>query len=355
MPSKNPSVSIQKSNYENIDIGSLLKPIGGIKKYVKKGERVLLKTNLLTATEPEKVVVTNPRVVGAVAKEVQKAGATPIIGDSPIGLFNKRKLKKVYKKSGLMDLSKELGIELNYDTSCKKISVPNGEKLKKTRIGNYVLKSDKIISLPKLKTHYYMILTLATKIMFGAVPGLHKAKYHSLYPRKKDFSDMLLDVLSVATPNLVIMDGITAMEGDGPIDGNPVDIGLLFASNDSVALDLSVCKILDINPEIIPILKQAKTRNMYPEKINYPLLTPEEVKFKDFKLPESGTILLTGRKEPSRYPHMTDRCTACGECVQVCPRNAIKIRDKRARVDYEKCIKCYCCHETCRYSAIELK
>jgi len=355
MSLNNSSVCIQKSNYEDIDIESLLKPIGGIKKYVKKGERVLLKTNLLTATEPEKVVVTNPKIVGAVAKQVQKVGATPIIGDSPIGLFNKRRLKKVYEKSGLIDLSKKLGIELNYDTSCKKIPVPNGKKLKKTRIGNYVLKSDKIISLPKLKTHYYMILTLATKIMFGAVPGLHKPKYHSLYPRKKDFSDMLLDVLSVVTPNLVIMDGITAMEGDGPMDGNPVDIGLLLASDDSVALDLSVCRILNIKPEIIPILEQAKIRNMYPEKINYPLLKPKDVQFKDFKLPESGTILLTGRKEPSRYPHMNDRCIACGECVQVCPRKAIKLKEDRARVDYEKCIKCYCCHETCRYSAIELR
>ena len=193
-------VSIIKSNYENCKIESLLDPLGGIKKYIKKGEKVLLKTNLLNASEPEKSVLTHPNFIRDVAKEILKIDANPIIGDSPSGPFTKRRLEKVYAKSGLIDLSNKFGIELNYDTGIKKVEIPNAKRLKKTSICNFVIKSDKIISLPKLKTHSLMIMTLATKNMYGAVPGLTKAKYHSMYIRRKAFAEMLLDLLTIVNP-----------------------------------------------------------------------------------------------------------------------------------------------------------
>ena len=202
------SVCIQRSNYNNIDIYELIKPLGGLKSYIKKGERVLLKINLLNATEPDKAVVTNPNVVSAVANEVIKNGAIPIIGDSPSGQFTKRRLEKVYNKAGLINLSKELGIDLNYDTNYKKISVPNGKRLKNTQICDFVLNADKIIAIPKIKTHSLMIMTLATKIMYGSIPGLTKVRYHSKYIRRKSFAEMLIDVLSVVRPDIIIMDGI---------------------------------------------------------------------------------------------------------------------------------------------------
>lgn len=353
--SKNPIVSIQKDTYEDLDINSLLKPLGGLKNYVNKDEKILLKTNLLNATTPERAVVTHPILVKSVAKEVLKLGATPVIGDSPSGPFTKRRLRKVYNKSGMTKLSKELGIELNYDTKNTKIEIPDGKKLKKSSICNFYLNADKIISLPKLKTHYYMIMTLATKIMFGVVPGLVKAKYHSQFIRKKDFADMILDILSVSKPDLVIMDGIVAMQGEGPMSGIPVELGVLLASTNSVALDLSVCRMLDIEPTGIYVLKQAKIRKLWPKEINYPLLFPEDVKYKDFILPSNAGYLLTGEKKPNKYPFMNEKCTACKDCVQICPKKAIKIIEGQAKVDYSKCIQCYCCHEVCTYNAINLK
>jgi len=355
MSSNIPNVCIQKSKYENIDLNSLLKPLGGLENFVNKGENVLIKTNLLNATEPEKVVVTSPKIIGSVAKEVMRIGAKPIIGDSPSGPFTKRRLKKVYEKSGLIDLSNDLGIELNYDTSSKKIDIPDAVKLKKTKISNFIFKSDKIISIPKLKTHSYMIMSLALKIMYGAIPGLTKARYHSKYIRRKDFSDMLLDVLSVTTPNLVIMDGIIAMQGEGPTNGTPVELGLILASDDSVAIDISVCRILGIEPTGIPVLKQSKIRKLFPEKINYPLLKPDDIKHKDFVLPSSAGYLITGEKKPEKKPVVNNNCTACKECVMICPRKAIEIKEDKADVDYKKCIRCFCCHEVCTFNAINLK
>jgi len=351
---ENPKVSIEKSTYSSLDIASLLKPLGGMKRYVSNGDRVLLKVNLLGAKVPETAVITHPAVVRAVVEEVQKAGGEPIIGDSPSGRFSKGRLKKVYQLAGLVELSSELGVELNYDTRTKKVPIPNARKHKKTAICKFILEADKIIALPKIKTHSLMYMTLATKIMYGAVPGLSKAKYHSMYVKRESFADMLLDVLSLVPPHLFIMDGVLGMEGDGPFSGDPVELGVMMASVDAVALDLAVCEMLDIEPIGIPTLKRAKIRRLWPTRIEYPRLTPGDVHHKDFKLPSTSGYILTGKKIPPRRPFPTEKCIACGTCVEICPQNAIEIIDDRATVDYNKCIKCYCCHETCPEGAIKI-
>lgn len=351
---QNAKVAIQKSNYENLKIDELLLPLGGMKKYVNKGDKVLLKTNLLNASEPEKSVVTNPVFIKNIAQEIFKIKATPIIGDSPSGPFTRRRLEKVYTKAGLIELSNKYGIELNYDTKTKKIDIPNGKRLKKTPICNFIIKADKVISLPKLKTHSLMIMTLATKNMYGAIPGLTKARYHSMFIRRKAFAEMLIDILSVMKQDLIIMDGIIAMEGDGPAAGTPLKLGLSLASDNPYAIDLAVCDILNIESVGIPTLKEAKLRKLWPKKIEYPLLNPKEIRYNNFVLPSTSGYILTGKKIPNKYPIPNKNCTACGECVKICPKKIINIKENIIEIDYKKCIKCYCCHEVCPYNAIKL-
>lgn len=331
-----------------MDIESLLAPLGGIKKYVGKGDKVLLKVNLLAPKEPSKAITTHPAVVAAVANAVLDAGGEPYVGDSPSGLFNRSSLKRAYRKSGLYDLVRRMDLELNYDISSKRVLVPCGKKLKKVSISNYILKADKIIALPKIKTHDLMVMTLATKIMFGAVPGLTKAKYHSMFPRKRLFADMLLDVLSTATPDLFIMDGVWGMEGNGPRSGKPVKLGVMLASENALAMDLAVCEMLGIEPLVIPTLKRARIRGMWPKNIKYPLLSPSDVKIKGFELPS------TARKKTKLRPRPNDRCIGCGKCEEICPRGAIKVAEGKAEVTYSRCIGCYCCREVCPEDAIDL-
>jgi uncharacterized protein (DUF362 family)/ferredoxin len=347
-------VSIQKSTYENINLQPLLEPLGGIQHYIKKGERVLLKTNLLIPSDPKKAVVTHPAVIQALAETLLHIGAVPYIGDSPSGQFTKRRLEKAYQKSGLSAVANNLGIELNYDTTVTKIEIPTGKKLKKTPVCNYVLNAEKIIPVPKIKTHSYMIMTLATKIMYGAVPGLTKAKYHSFFFKRTAFADMLLDILSIRRPDLIVIDGVIGMQGDGPSGGTPVQLGILMASDDTIALDASVCNMLGIEPMHIPTLRQAKIRHLWPSKIQYPLLTPQDVRYTGFQLPSSAGALKPGAKNHRQRPIPTEKCTACGQCVEICPKQAIQIHEHRAKVDYSKCIACYCCHEICPYEAIQL-
>jgi uncharacterized protein (DUF362 family) len=200
-----------------------------------------------------------------------------------------------------------------------------------------------------------MIMTLAAKLMFGIIPGLTKAKYHSLFFRRSSFADMILDVNSIAQPNLIIMDGIIGMQGEGPSGGNPVDLKIALASENVIAMDIAVCNILNIEPVGIPVLKQAKIRKLWPKEILYPQLTPLDVRYNNFILPSTANYILTGKKTPKESPFVTDRCISCGLCEEICPKHAIENLKTGAKIDYFKCIRCYCCHEICPYNAIELK
>ncbi len=348
-------VSINKASYSSMNLSSLLAPLGGIKKYIQPGERVLLKVNLLSVSSPGSAVTTHPSVVRAVAEEVLKARGRPIIGDSPSREFTKSRLAKVYEASGMTSVATELGIELNYDTRSTKVKIQNGKKLKKAPICNFVLNADKIIALPKLKTHSLMIMTLATKIMYGAIPGMTKARYHSMYFTQKGFADMLLDVLSVVPPELIIMDGIVGMQGDGPFSGDPVELDVIMAATDAVAMDLAICKMLDIEPMGIQTLKRAKLRGLWPVTIDYPLLTPMDAYYPTFRLPSSASYPLTAAEPPRRAPVPQRNCTGCGDCEVVCPKKAIRVLNSFAKVDYRLCIRCYCCHEVCPERAIKLE
>jgi uncharacterized protein (DUF362 family)/NAD-dependent dihydropyrimidine dehydrogenase PreA subunit len=338
-----------------MDIDLLLNPFGGMKRFIERGDRVLLKVNLTGASLPETAAVTHPSVVREIAKSVINVGGDPFIGDSPIGRFSKRRLEKAYETSGLKQLASDVGIELNYDTRSKKIEIPKGKQLKKTPICNFFLNADKTIAIPKLKTHSLMIMSLATKIMYGVVPGLTKTLYHSKFLKRNSFAEMFLDLQSFAKPDLYILDGILGMQGDGPLDGKPIELGLLFASTNAIALDLSVCKMLCINPIGVPILKQAKVKGLWPNEIHYPNLSPEEVKNNKFILPSTAGFIHTGKKRPRRYPVPTEKCTGCGRCKEICPQHAIEEINQQAKVDYTKCIQCYCCNEVCSEGAIKLE
>ena len=347
-------VSIIKASYAKPEIEALLAPFGGIESFVEKGDRVLLKVNLLSAREPEKAVTTHPEVARAVARAVKEAGGKPYIGDSPAGMFSGRALRKAYQRTGLEELSKEEDIPLNWDTGSKKKEISEGMRLKQTSISNYVLDADKVIALPKLKTHSLQYLTLACKIMCGSVPGLIKAKYHVQFPKRASFADMLLDILTIIKPNLYVMDGIIAMEGQGPGSGDPVDLGLLLASKNPVAMDISVCQLFGIEPVAIPVLQRAKVRKLWPDPIEYPIIKPEDISYRRFKLPSTAEHLLTGKKQPKKSPIITDQCIACGECEEICPKDAAQVTGERAEIDYSKCIRCFCCHEVCPENAISL-
>ena len=349
------TVCIVRAAYTDFNLEALLAPLGGMSPFVQTNDKVLLKVNLLSAKEPAKAVTTHPEFVRTVARAVKRAGGSPYIGDSPAGPFTKRVLDRAYRRSGLEKMAGEEAIVLNRETGTEKIEIPDARRLKRAPICDFMLKADKVIGLPKLKTHSFQYLTLACKIMYGVVPGLTKAKYHARFPQRENFADMMLDLLAVAKPQLFIMDGIVGMQGQGPGSGEPVEMKLALASTDPVAMDIAVCRIIGIEPVGVPVLKRAKVRGLWPRRIDYPLLRPEDAACRGFRLPNTASHILSGKKPPSRSPVITKQCTACGACADICPHNAVQMNDQMAEVTYSRCIRCFCCHEVCPEDAIVLR
>jgi ferredoxin len=262
---------------------------------------------------------------------------------------------------------------LNFDTGVLNEPLPGGVMIKRLDVIKPAVEADVIINLPKLKTHIYTVFTGAVKNTFGVIPGLKKPGYHGKLKTIDRFSEMLLDVYAFTKPGLSIMDAVVSMEGDGPgRTGKPRYRGVVLASTDGVALDAVACSVVGIPPEIVPTFTVARKRGLWSgdlgsiEVLGEPV---EKVAAADFKRPSTSpdpagyvprrwlhgfvhsvfTSSLTARPVPRRGD-----CTACKTCLKSCPEKAIKIVEKLAVVDDERCIRCYCCHEMCPEGAIDL-
>jgi len=350
-----------------------LELLGGMAQFVQPGQKVLLKVNLLSASAPETAITTHPAVVEAVAKAVLSVGGHPIIGDSPGASvrYTENGLRGVYRISGMAEVAARTGAELMLDTRSTEVPFPEGRLLKRIAVIQPALEADVIISLPKFKNHVLTTFTGATKNMFGVIPGTQKSLMHVKPRTLFNFAEALLDILQWSSPALTLMDGIIGMEGDGPSAGRPKQVGVVLASRDGVALDVVATQIAGIPAERVPLLKQSVSRGWWsgrPEDVPTLGAPLDEVKLNDFVLPRPNRQpSSTGMPLLDRFaaPYLVNwlavkpvpqrgRCTACGNCVRACPRQAIEIRNKLACVDYGRCIRCYCCHEMCPEKAIDL-
>jgi uncharacterized protein (DUF362 family)/Pyruvate/2-oxoacid:ferredoxin oxidoreductase delta subunit len=330
--------------------------IGGIGAFVGPGMKVLLKPNLLSARLPEDAVDTHPEVVRAVVRLVKGAGAVPFIGDSPGG-FGKN-IYEIFEKSGMKRIADEEGIKLEAFTASRFVSgIP---------IARQIFDSDRVISIPKFKTHAITVLTAAIKNMFGAVVGLYKAECHSRSPKEEDFSEILAKVYSITKPHLTVVDGIVAMEGDGPSSGVLRKMGLVMAGEDAVAIDSCLAKIMGLEPLDILVTKKA-----YGSRLGEADLSKIEVLgdaldtfiAKDFKLPQTTPLKYIPKSVISSVaslirfkPHIdNETCRRCNLCKLTCPVHCIEIGQKRCSIDYKKCVRCLCCHEVCPYRAISIR
>jgi len=344
-----------------------LRLLGGAGAFVKPGETILLKPNLLTGRSPERAVTTHPSVFRAVAMALQSAGVTLVYGDSP----GFGKPQTAAQKAGLLAVACEMDIALADFTHGDTVLFPGGMQNKQFTIARGVLSADGIVSLPKMKSHGLTRMTGAIKNQFGCVPGPLKAEFHARLPMAELFSQMLVDLNRFLKPRLFVMDGIIAMEGNGPQNGTPRPMNALLLSSDPVALDATVCRMMALDPALVlPIHYGVKFGLGSAEDVELVGDPIESFVATDFVVNRSPLPTTEQPGRPSRLARryivpkpfiVAAKCTRCGTCVSVCPvePKAVEFRGS-GRVnppihDYQRCIRCYCCQELCPEGAIEVK
>ncbi len=349
-------------------IEALFDHFGGIEQFVKPGDKVLLKPNLIARKSPDTMAVTHPMVVKAVAKLVLSAGGVVTIADSPGGIYKESYLDRIYEAAGLKKLAEELPVRLNYDVGYQDVSVDIHGKKRKFSIINPVLENDIIINLPKLKTHVMANYTGAVKNLFGVIPGLTKAEYHYKYPQKEEFFSLITDLCSYVKSVFTVMDGISMMEGDGPSNGTPKPAHVLLGARDPFALDEIALQLIGFQREEVLTAKIAWDKGYTSREEIVVLGQPvEDSVIKDVKKPNIQSITFE-KKIPAFLNRwirsflnpapqiVEDRCILCGNCATICPAQVLKTKgNKMILTDSKKCIKCYCCHEMCPKDAIYIR
>ncbi len=346
--------------------------LGGISSFVSPEEKILIKPNLLSKALPQKAVTTHPAVFEAVAKLLLKEGCTHVTyGDSPATTA----AAAVADSCGIAEAARKLGIPLADFTTGSVVHYPKGRVGKSFMLCTGVQEADALISVCKMKTHALERITGAVKNQYGCILGLNKGAGHMNYPNSDVFADMLIDLNQYLRPRLYIMDGITAMEGNGPSSGTPVNMNVLLFSQDPVALDALFAALVHLDPAEIPTCvsgEKAGLGTMAEEQIQ--VLTPEgpltvgeavarygKADFDVFR----GTLkkhalgrlalLLPFMQERPRV--VKEKCVACGVCQQVCPVPEKAVHSgngQKAVYDYKRCIHCFCCQEMCPAKAIEV-
>jgi uncharacterized protein (DUF362 family)/Pyruvate/2-oxoacid:ferredoxin oxidoreductase delta subunit len=331
----------------------MMDSLGG-KDLIKSGTRVLLKPNLLAPALPDRGMLTHPMVVRTVAEYVLDKGGMVTLSDSPaVGSF-----ERVLIESGIRRSIDGLRVE------CKefKASVPVdiGEPFGRIELAEDALSADVVINLPKLKTHSQMLLTLGVKNLFGCVVGLRKPEWHLRAGVDREmFAMLLLRIYGAVKPSITILDGILAMEGEGPGKGGvPRHLGVLMGADDAVALDRAVCGMIGIDEDRMLTNKAAKRAGMVNDDV---VSEGDVVRIEGFRLPRITPLVfgpeclhsLTRKHLIQRPVSDQSLCKICGDCWKYCPAGAITHDRKTIVFDHDKCIRCYCCIEVCPHGALK--
>ncbi len=338
----------------------LLHPLGGMQAFVQPGQKVLLKPNLLSGKTPEKAVTTHPEIVRGVIELVQEAGGLVSVGDSP-GIGTPA---SVARKAGILDIVEATGARFVPFENSVTIKTANGT-FHELEVAQEILDADLIINLPKLKTHQMMGLTCAVKNMFGAVVGLRKPRLHLQAGTDKSFfALMLLELCELLAPALNIVDAVVGMEGEGPGGGDPVQIGVLLAGSNAQAVDTVATELVGMRPQQVWTQQQAiLTGRPYTnldelQLLGCPLQQLKVTHFRPAKMTDVNFGLKGSLKNYLKNA-LTARpvvdpaaCKLCRDCVTHCPPEAMRIADRKLLIDYERCIRCFCCQELCPHAAL---
>jgi len=350
------TVAIYDATYENAEevVEAAFRDFG----VELENKTVVVKPNMIGPFLVHKAITTHPAVVAAVVKAVEaRRPARLVVGDNP-GVRGYGSNKLCATKSGIFEacaghfvnLSEE-GISTRFDSRFTN----------RLTISQSFLDADCYISIPKFKTHMLSVITGAMKNSFGMLVGGQKAAIHRMASSCESFSEALVDIYQVRTPDLVVMDAVVGMEGKGPSSEDLRDIGKIIVSDNGVELDAIMAAMMGADPLHIPMLRIAHERGLGGLRTDEIETIGKVVPIERFKLPTKvmrgpfGYILwnLVSQLMISRPVPIEDKCTKCGLCQEHCPVGAITLRPYPV-VDPDKCISCFCCMELCNQQAMDV-
>ncbi len=324
------------------------------------GKKVVIKPNVLRTSQAKEHIVTNPALLRAVIDKVEEfAPRELVVGDNP-GLFNYGDNENSFKQTGLMEAAK--GYYKNLGDAVQHLSF-NPDYISEVGVSKDIMDADIFISLPKFKTHGLTVLTGAIKNSYGILPGAQKARLHQLAGSPERFHELIVDVFRLRVPDFFIMDAVVGMEGNGPASPELREIGLILASDNAVALDAVVARMMGVDPARLRFLQKAKECGLGDFQASEIAIDGHMPILADFKLPPLGGEAIAGNQAIQQLMHSKinvtpqadpELCTACGACIEHCPVSALTLEGAVPVVDADICITCFCCQEICPEKAMSL-
>lgn len=341
-----------------------------LRKLIPLNSKVLLKPNFLSVVEKGSPVITHYAMFEAVVRIVKEYSSNIMFGDSP----GSDDTRKAAEKSGLMEVANRYGVKFVDFNDEVHVEHKNPLMYKFWNVARAAYEADVVITLPKLKTHAMMYYTGAVKNQFGCVPGSQKAEWHTKLPDSMNFSKMLFDLNDVVGTSFAILDGIIAMEGNGPRNGTPKKMDTIIMGASLTAVDSAAVRLIGYEDVLsVPFLKVANDTKwgvVLPEDIEILGEKIEDMKSKDFKLSRSAKVVnfltpsLNNFVASLTAPDpvvVEDKCISCKKCDEVCPESGKVITFYKhngkliPKWNYKNCIRCFCCQELCPRGAIVIK
>lgn len=252
-----PDLVAVKGGEPDVMLDKALEAMGGMKSFVKKGQKVVIKPNIGWDVEPERGGNTNPKLVGRLIEHCFNAGAKEVyVFDHTCDDW-----KRCYSTSGIERIVKEkkgIIVPGNTENYYQKVSIPNGKRLKETSVHELILNSDVIINVPILKHHSSSKLSISMKNLMGVV-------WDRGYWHKNDLHQCMADFATAYKPTLNIVDAYNVMMKNGPRGVSRADIvqmKSLLISRDMVAADAAAAKLFGLEPATVNHIKFGADMNI---------------------------------------------------------------------------------------------